>query len=119
MDLFKPVKIQMSGQSFADERTDKQPQNPKETQESCQGEKTEGHQEQKQAGRLSKLLARIRGVLSDLPQKVLQVFRRLKRIAGEGVESGAAHPGCSTTDFGKDSPHPVSASCVFAVFGKI
>ena len=87
MDLFKPVKIQMSGQSFADERTDKQLQNPKETQESCQGEKTEGYQEQKQAGRLSKLLARIRGVLSDLPQKVLQVFRRLKRIAGEGVKA--------------------------------
>ena len=87
MDLFKPVKIQMSGQSFADERTDKQPQNPKETQGSCQGEKTEGHQEQKQVGRLSKLLARIRGVLSDLPQKVLQVFRRLKRIAGEGVKA--------------------------------
>ena len=39
------------------------------------------------AGRLSKLLARIREALSDLPQKVLQVFSLLKRIAGEGVKA--------------------------------
>ena len=87
MDFPKPVKIQISEQSFTDERTDKQPQNPKETQGSCQREKTEGHQEQKQAGRLSKLLARIGGVLSELPQKAVQIFGLGKKIAGAGLKA--------------------------------
>lgn len=47
---------------------DKQPKDPKERRE-------------------AKFLARMRGLLSGLPQKAVQIFRRLKKLAGAGVRA--------------------------------
>lgn len=82
-----PVKIENSGQGFTGEQTDKQSKNLKETQKTAQREKAEEEQAQNEAGRFSKILTRIRGFLSGLPQKVVQIFRLLKKIAGGGLKA--------------------------------
>lgn len=79
MDLTEPVKGENSEKDFTGGQADKQLKNPKEHQEE--------EQTQNEAGRLFKILARIRGFLSGVPQKVARVFRLLKKIAGGGLKA--------------------------------